>query len=176
MSQVQIHFYGDPCRSCGYGWHRASDSLLADVLELERTYRRVLDGVPGTARHPELTWCASAYVLHVADNLRIHGERMAGAAAGGEPPVFDQPNQDELSELRMYEKVPIEGALWSLDSVLAPYVAAYLAAAATHVELPHPVRGTQVAIDVLRGNVHDAHHHAWDLGRIVVAHRAASAS
>jgi hypothetical protein len=168
---LQIQFYGDPCTSCGYSWTTQVDALVEETLGLEARYRTILDGAPGTARHPELSWCASAYVLHVADNLRIHGERMASAARGG-PPGFSQPNQDELAELRGYDQIPIEGALWSLGAVTGPYVAAYREAAKVGVVMPHPARGDQVAEDVIRGNVHDAHHHGWDLSRIVAANRS----
>ncbi|MGH9019913.1 MAG: hypothetical protein ACRDV0_02730, partial [Acidimicrobiales bacterium] len=120
---------------------------------------------PGDARCPELDWCASAYVLHVTDNLRLHAERMAASARGGEY-LFRGVDQDEVAVARGYDVVPIEGALWSLASVLGPYLDAYREAAAADVGLPHETRGAQRAIDVLRGNTHDAHHHAWDLGRI----------
>jgi hypothetical protein len=168
MSQLQIDFYGDPCASCGYGWSQADAPLLTEVLALPATYRALVGHLPGTARHPDLGWCASAYVLHVADNLRQHGERMA-AGAHGETWRFEAPNQDELAELRRYERVPLDGALWSLSGVVGPYVEAFLAARATGVVLPHAARGDQDAGLVLRGNAHDAHHHAWDLERIAAA-------
>ena len=168
MSTVQIEFYGDPCRACGYRWTEPVDALVAEVLVLDDTFRSSLRGLPGTARHPELVWCASAYVLHVADNLRIHGERMA-ATCSGVSFEFVPADQDELAEVRSYANVPLEGALWSLRSVLVPYVEIFREADALGVVLPHPTRGPQLAADVLRGNVHDAHHHGWDLRRIARA-------
>ena len=168
MSTVQIEFYGDPCRSCGYSWTQNVDDLVAEVVALEATYRGTLRGLPGTARHPELGWCASAYVLHVADNLRMHGERMAAAVSGADF-EFVHADQDELALVREYEAIPVEGALWSLGLVLISYVQIYRDAAESGVILRHPVRGDQLASDVLRGNVHDAHHHNWDLQRIADA-------
>jgi hypothetical protein len=171
MSKAQIEFYGDPCRSCGYRWNEQVDDLVAELLALETTYRATLRGLPGTARHPELGWCASAYVLHVDDNLRTHGERMA-ATTRGAPYEFVHADQDELATVRSYEAIPIEGALWSLNSVLVPYADIFRETAAAGVILPHPIRGDQLAADVLRGNVHDAHHHGWDLERIALANPA----
>lgn len=168
MSTVQIEFYGDPCRSCGYNWTQNVNDLVAEVLALETTYRATLRGLPGAARHPDLGWCASAYVLHVADNLRMHGERMAAASRGADF-EFVYADQDDLATVREYESIPIEGALWSLDLGLIPYVRAFRDAAESGVTLRHPVRGDQLASDVLRGNVHDAHHHNWDLQRIADA-------
>ncbi len=170
MSQVQIEFYGEACRSCGYGWTQGIDLLVAEVLSLDDTYRTTLDGLPGTARDPELAWCAAAYVLHVADNLRAHGERMAAASRGAQF-VFVHADQDELANVRSYESKPIEGALWSLKTVLVPYVDIFREAEASGVILARPTRGDQLAADVLRGNVHDAHHHGWDLLRIARANQ-----
>jgi len=107
-------------------------------------------------------------VLHVADNLRMHGERMAAATRGADF-EFVHADQDELAAVRSYKMIPIEGALWSLEVVLVPYIAVFRDAAATGVVLRHPTRGDQLAADVLRGNVHDAHHHGWDLQRIANA-------
>jgi hypothetical protein len=168
MSLVQIEFYGDPCRSCGYEWATPDAALLAELRSLAAMYRAILGDLPGTARDPELGWCASAYVLHVADNLRMHAERMAGAALGGSY-LFEGADQDEQATVRGYERIPIEGALWSLASVVPPYLDAFEMAHAAGVILPHAHRGDQLATQVLHGNVHDAHHHGWDLGRIARA-------
>jgi hypothetical protein len=61
------------------------------------------------------------YVLHVADNLRMHGERTATASRGAQF-EFVHADQDELAAVRSYEAIAIEGALWSLDIVLVPYI------------------------------------------------------
>ena len=168
MSSGQIEFYGDPCHSCAYSWSLPVDTMVDEVLALTDTYRATLEGREGTARHPDLDWCASAYVLHVADNLRSHGERMAAAARGAEF-EFVHADQDELAVVRSYEAIPIGGALWSLGIVLVPYIEVFREAAAAGVILRHPTRGDQLAVDVLRGNLHDAHHHGWDLQRIARA-------
>jgi hypothetical protein len=165
MSQQQIDFYGDPCGECGYRWAQGATALCVEVLALPATYRLLAGHLEGTAGHPDLTWCASAYVLHVGDNLRQHGERMAAAAAGVGT-AFRAPDQDELATLRGYERVPLAGALWSLAAIVGPYVEAFLRADAAGAPLPHVVRGNQDALEVLRGNTHDAHHHGWDLARI----------
>ena len=165
MSLVQIEFYGDPCRSCGYHWSTPDAELLAELGDLAAAYRTTLGVLPGTAVHPELGWCASAYVLHVADNLRMHAERMAGTARGAVY-VFEGADQDELATVRGYASIPLECALWSLQAVLPTYLEAFEEARASRVTLPHESRGDQLASDVLRGNAHDAHHHGRDLARI----------
>jgi len=170
VSSLQIEFYGNPCRSCGYSWSQNVDSLVAVVLTLGTTYRSALESISGTARHPDLGWCASAYVTHVADNLRLHGERMAASARGASF-EFVHPSQDDLALVRAYNSIALAGALWSLESIVEPYVAVFREATAQRAVLPHPTRGNQTAEDVFRGNVHDAHHHAWDLRRIADVNR-----
>jgi hypothetical protein len=168
MSLVQIEFYGDPCRSCGYDWSQPDGELLTELGALTATYREALGDLPGTASHPDRAWCASAYVLHVADNLRMHAERMAGTARGAAY-VFEGVDQDELAVVRGYERVPLEAALWSLEAVVPTYIESFESARAAGVNLPHANRGDQRATDVLHGNVHDAHHHGWDLAQIAAA-------
>jgi hypothetical protein len=95
----------------------------------------------------------------------MHGERKAAGARGAQF-KFVGVNQDELAEVRSYQDIPIEGALRSLSSALMPYTEAFREAENSNIVLHHPARGDQFAIDVLRSNVHDAHHHALDLERI----------
>ena len=170
MSLAQVEFYGDPCRQCGYSWSAAEAELTAEVEGLAGAYRATLAGLDATARHPELAWSAGEYVMHVGDNLRLHGERFAASVRSG-PYVFEGNDQNAVAEAREYHLVPLEGALWALEVTLGPYLEAYAAAASAGVALPHATRGDQVALDVLRGNAHDARHHGWDLGRIAAAAR-----
>jgi hypothetical protein len=168
VSLAQIEFYGDPCRRCGYSWTAPEGELTALVAGLAGRYRATLEGLDAAARHPDLAWSAGEYVMHVADNLRQHGERFAASVRTG-PYVFEGADQDAVAGAREFHLVPLEGALWALEVTTGPYLDAYGAAAATGVALPHATRGDQVALDVLRGNAHDAHHHGWDLGRIAAA-------
>lgn len=169
MNVLLIEFYGDPCRSCKFDWSAPDELLTAEILHLDEAYRSILDGLPGTAKHPGLTWNASEYVLHVAENLRQHGERMA-AAIHGVAFEFVVSDPNEVSRARNYATVPIEGALWSLKTITGPYVEVLHEALALDVALPHPDRGVQRASAVLHGNAHDAHHHGWDLQRIAASH------
>lgn len=116
------------------------------------------------SRHPDLEWSAVAYVCHIADNLRIWAERLAGAALGSTTPVSSY-DGDLLARARVYDGVPVEGALWSLGRAVADWKAAVLLAAERNVVLQHPERGRQTVEDVALNNAHDAHHHIWDIER-----------
>jgi hypothetical protein len=74
--------YGDPCAECGYEWSLPRAKAVDLVAAIADRYAELLAGTDGRARHPDLEWYAGAYVCHVADNLRIWAERLAGAALG----------------------------------------------------------------------------------------------
>ena len=85
MSEWAVALYGDPCRGCGYRWTIGNGAAVIMGSEVPATFGRVLAGATGKERHPDLAWSASAYVSHVADNLRIWAERLAGVTAGAPP-------------------------------------------------------------------------------------------
>ncbi len=129
----------------------------------DRTAGALRGGDP-SQRHPDLGWSAGAYVSHVTDNLRIWAERLTGAALGGRRDVRGY-DGDLLAQARVYEGVPIEGALWSLRRAAAAWGEAFRLAQEHGVVLLHPDRGDQTAVDVARTNAHDAFHHEWDIRR-----------
>jgi hypothetical protein len=110
--------YGDPCRECGYEWSGCwsigREDAVAVVAAVPDRYARLLDGRNASLKHPDLAWTAGAYVCHVTDNLRTWAERLVAAAVGGGTPSV--PGYDEvlLGRARVYNQVPVAGALWSL--------------------------------------------------------------
>ncbi len=78
-------FYGDPCRECGFPWSMPIDDAIGAVAALPGSYREVIDRASGEERSPDLGWSVTAYVCHVADNLRIWAERLTGIAAAPGP-------------------------------------------------------------------------------------------
>jgi len=157
--------YGDPCRQCGFDWSISSDAAVDLIARVPARYVALLADTDGSQRHPDLDWSAVAYVCHVTDNLRIWAERLAGAALGGGRQI---PRYDEnlLARARAYERVPLAGALWSLERAARDWQEAAHLALAGDVVLMHAGRGEQRAADVARNNAHDAHHHAWDVRRL----------
>jgi DinB family protein len=154
--------YGDPCRACGFAWTATGEESVAAVEATAARLRTMLTGADGSERHPDLTWSVVGYVCHVADNLRIWAERLAGLASGDGRPV-GRYDQDLLAEARRYDEVALGGALWSLDRAVADWVDAVVLAREAGITLVHPDRGEQTLLDVVRSNAHDACHHAWDV-------------
>jgi DinB superfamily len=161
--------YGDPCRECSFAFSATLDDSLAYLSGVSEEYAALLDTATGTERHPELSWTVGAYVCHVADNLHIWAERLAGAAAGVE--VVAPYDQDELAAARSYAEVPLAAALWSLGRGLGDWQAAVTRVPATGVVISHPERGGMDLGDVARAVAHDTHHHAWDIRRSLEAPR-----
>src|SRR5271167_3927203 len=63
--------YGDPCRECGFDWSVEPATCVAIVSDAPTRFTSVLAGHDGRETHPNLQWNATAYVVHVADVLRI---------------------------------------------------------------------------------------------------------
>jgi hypothetical protein len=159
-----VEIYGDPCRQCGYRWSIARNAAVALVAAAPSSFSALLAGDDGRARHPDLGWTVTGYVCHVADNLRIWGERLVGAACGGSG-VVSTYDETALAAVRRYETIAIEGALWSLGRAVADWQVAVALATEQSVVLHHPDRGTVSVAEVVRANAHDVAHHGWDIRR-----------
>lgn len=156
--------YGEPCRECGYAWTITLDDALTLVRGIPATYEAALEGATGTERHSDLSWSVGAYVCHVADNLRIWAERLAGVAAGASPEVAAY-DENELAAARRYEHIALQAAIWSLRRSVDDWLSAVGEARAAGVVLRHSERGELELLEVVRMVTHDAAHHLWDIRR-----------
>jgi hypothetical protein len=149
-------------------------SRPSPVQAVPDAYARRLAGATGRERHPDLAWTAAAYVSHVTDNLRTWAERLAGGYLARDlaVPGYDP---DLLSQARHYNDVSLAGALWSLRWAVDAWTQSAEMALARGVVLQHATRGAQRAEDVARNNAHDAHHHLWDIDRILRSGRSVGA-
>jgi hypothetical protein len=159
--------YGDPCRGCGFRFSTGFDDSLEYVLEVPRRYSDLLSGASGHEQHPGLSWSAGSYVCHVADNLRIWAERLAGSARGEK--AVGAYDENLLAVARSYSDIPLVASLWSLGRSTDDYRDAAAQVIPGDTVLVHPERGEMLLVDVVRANAHDAFHHAWDLNRILAA-------
>jgi hypothetical protein len=74
---------------------------------------------------------------------------------------------DALADACVYPNVPLEGSLWSLRSAERDWRDEVRLAESSGAVLVHPERGEQSVEEVVRGNVHDAVHHHWDIARSI---------
>ncbi|SIR19829.1 hypothetical protein [Micromonospora avicenniae] len=168
MEKWGADLYGQPCRGCGFDWELSPAEAVAVVRAMPEAYAKRLADASGQERHPDLAWTSAAYVSHVTDNLRTWAERLAGGYLAG---VSDVPGYDPdlLAQARHYNEIALAGALWSLRWAVEAWAEAVESALASGVVLQHATRGAQRAEDVARNNAHDAHHHLWDVERILAA-------
>lgn len=166
MNEWGRRTFGDPCRECAYDWSLSRAEVCALVGAVPGRYAQILEGCDGTEQIEELDWPATAYVCHVADNLRIWAERLVASSAGMEVKIAPYDNE-LLAVARNYAAVPLSGALWSLGRAVDDWLNAVALVENLDVILVHPDRGPQDALDTARNNAHDAFHHSWDLTRIV---------
>ena len=156
--------YGDPCRECGFSWSISRKEANALILDAPRRYAQLLEGAEGDVRHPALTWSVKAYVCHVADNLRNWAERIMNATASGQTLIWPF-DQDDLAELRGYEHMPLQTALWSLGHSANIWEDALVSSGDRDLVLDHPERGLLSADEVMLMVAHDTAHHDWDIRR-----------
>jgi hypothetical protein len=158
--------FGDPCRGCGLDWSFDAEGAVQLMGAVPDRYEEIVGTADGGLRHPDLGWSLGAYVCHVADNVHIWAQWLAGAALHGEVAV---PGYEEqaLGEARYYDRVPVQGALWQLRQAVSSWQPAAELAVSRQVVLQHETRGPHGAGDVVRSNAHDAYHHGWDLTRIM---------
>jgi hypothetical protein len=137
--------FGDPCRDCAFDWSLSTEQAIASVMGTPDSYARRIGSADGSLRHPDLDWNVGAYVCHVADNLHIWAQWLAGAALAGEASV---PGYEErlLGDARFYVRVPVGGALWQLRQATRPWHEAVTVALAHDVVLAHESRGPQSGV------------------------------
>ena len=162
--------YGDPCRQCGFAWSLSPADAIASVAGTpDRLSVLTADGTADArAQLPDLEWNVAAYVAHIADNLRIWCEQLAGVMAGGDAHV---PGYDEklLAEARHYNDIPLASALWAMRQSVDLWVPTITAALDADVLLLHAGRGPHRASQIVMSNAHDVFHHEWDIARSLAA-------
>lgn len=168
MNEWGVRTWGQPCRECGFSWSISADEGISAMSEVPERFREAVGQSDGTAVGPSLTWSVTAYVCHVADNLRIFAERLVGVARGAAPVVVAY-EQDELAAAHHYEGVALQGALWSLDRAVSDWLAAVDIGRQAKVEFLHPERGPFGWADVVSSNLHDALHHEHDIRRTLAS-------
>jgi hypothetical protein len=168
MNEFLRATYGDPCRECGFEWAVERATCVAIVGDAPARFKSILAGQDGRRTHPNLQWNATAYVVHVADVLRIWSDRIAAVALGAADPVVPY-DEDRLGDARGYGSLPLPGALWSLGRAVGDWLAAERLAESATVTLTHPEQGPLPLDDVRRIMAHEIEHHVADLILIVAA-------
>jgi hypothetical protein len=163
MDRWAGQLYGDPCRECSFAFSIGLDDSLALIARIPEEFSALLANADGTERHPDLSWSVGSYICHVADNVRIWAERLAGSAAG--TTIVGAYDENLLAKARSYPDVPLTAALWSLNRSREDWRAVLPGVSREAVVVVHRQRGELHLEDVARGIAHDASHHVWDIRR-----------
>jgi hypothetical protein len=161
-----IREYGEPCRECGFDWATPPEDAITAVEGLPARLEQAAAGVSGDAVPPGCTWSVTAYVFHVADNLRIFAERLEGVRAGG-PIALVGYDENELAAARRYAELSLPAARWSLSQSVPLWATASRAALAERRVFDHSEYGPLSAAEIVRAPAHDALHHEWDVRRAI---------
>jgi hypothetical protein len=156
--------YGNPCRECGHNWDISREAALREVASIQDAFRAVIGTSDADQIHPDLSWSAKGYVLHVGDNLRIWAERLETRMAGG-PELVATYDDNLLAAARNYEKLPLATAWVTLEWSVKEWLEAVERALVRQPQLLHPERGWLSVEDVIATNCHDVSHHLWDVRR-----------
>lgn len=168
MNEFLRAAYGDPCGGCGYDWSIEPDFCNDIVSNAPARFAALVAGHDGKRKVVELQWNAAAYVVHVADVLRIWADRVAAAALGS-PDLIVPYDEAELGVVRGYESLPLAGALWALERAVGDWKAAEKLADLSGATLNHPEQGPLGLDEVRRIMAHEIEHHATDLLLIISA-------
>jgi hypothetical protein len=152
---------GPACTECGFDWTLPRQSAIELVAAGPEAVTAALTAVPDPMQRTTDRWSASMYVWHLVDVLRIGTERLLTLAhdPGRGIPCWDE---NALAEDRRYQHLsPAVGLL--VLPLAAREWAEVASATPDAAEVRHPQYGTLGAIDIIRRNAHEVHHHLMDI-------------
>lgn len=156
---------GGRCKQCGFDWKTPFDEARSIISNAPGRYRDRIGDRFEDARTTSTgaTWSPSAYVWHCADILGIWAERLKALADDPESPFvgFDQ---DDLAEVRGYQKLSPVAGLWAFERRVADWNEV-LSAHDPKDELDHPDLGPWTIEGIVVWLAHECRHHEVDIER-----------
>jgi hypothetical protein len=143
----------EECEECGFAWAMPYDEAVATVRAASGLVQQACGGVPSQEHSDSLRWSQCEYTWHLADAIRIAGERlwMTIHIPAARLVCFDEV---ALAAARHYDELPPAAAVWSLTRAIADFEAA------AHEAPPEPAERT---LAVVRRIAHEVCHHAGDM-------------
>jgi hypothetical protein len=155
---------GSPvCAECGFDWQLARQDAIELIAQVPDTATAAITAIPDPTRRTGDRWSASMYLWHLVDVLRIGTERLLTLThdPGRGIPCWDE---NALAEARRYQQLSPAVGLIVLRSAAQAWVAT-AAAAPADVQVRHPQFGVLGALEIIRRNAHEVHHHLMDIDR-----------
>jgi len=151
------------CAECGFDWEMARQNAVELVARAPDAAVAAITGIKDPMRRTGDRWSASMYVWHLVDVLRIGTERLLTLThdAGRGITCWDE---NALAEARRYQLLSPAVGLIVLQSAVQAWTAT-AAVASADAEVHHPQFGVFGAIEIIRRNAHEVHHHLMDINR-----------
>jgi hypothetical protein len=151
------------CAECGFDWSSSRQAAIDLVTAGPGAAARTLAGVVDPVRQAGTCWSASMYVWHLVDVLRIGTERLLTLTHDPDRGITCWDENALAHDRHYHELSPVVGVI-AFRSAAREWVTAALAAPAG-AQVRHPQLGVLGAVEVIRRNAHEVHHHLWDIHR-----------
>ena len=151
------------CAECGFDWGSPREAAIDLVAAGPDAMAGALADVVDPMCQAGGRWSASMYVWHLVDVLRIGTERLLTLTHDPASGITCW-DENALARDRHYHRLSLVVGLIAFRSAAREWVTAALAAPVT-AQARHPVFGMLGAVDVMRRNAHEVHHHLWDIHR-----------
>jgi hypothetical protein len=151
------------CAECGFDWNLPREDSTDLVARAPGAVAEAMARHPDPERHDARPWSAAMYLWHMVDVLRIGTERLLTLShdPGRGLACWDE---NALADVRRYERLSPAVGLIVLSSAAGEWQAAARATPAG-AQVEHPEFGAMGAVEVIRRNAHEMHHHLMDISR-----------
>jgi hypothetical protein len=151
------------CAECGFDWAVTREDAIDLVSQVAAAAAAAVDRIQEPTQRTGGRWSASMYVWHLVDVLRIGTERLFTLT---HDPGLGIACWDEnaLAEARRYRQLSPSVGLIILRSAARDWAEAASTAPA-EATVRHPQFGNLGALEIIRRNAHEVHHHLMDINR-----------
>jgi hypothetical protein len=149
------------CAECGFDWEIARDRAIDLVAQVPDAVATAFAFIQEPARRTGDRWSASMYLWHLVDVLRIGTERLLTLTydPGRGITCWDE---NALAEVRRYQSLSPAVGLIVLRSATRDWADA-ASRAPIRTVINHPQFGALGAVEIIRRNAHEVHHHLMDI-------------
>jgi hypothetical protein len=151
------------CAECGFDWEIACQAAIELVAQAPDGAAAAMTAIEDPMRRTGDRWSASMYVWHLVDVLRIGTERLLTLVhdPGRGITCWDE---NALAEARRYQLLSPAVGLIVVRSAAQAW-ATTAAVAPADLQVRHPQFGLLGAVEIIRRNAHEVHHHVMDINR-----------
>src|SRR5215469_10443226 len=151
------------CAECGFDWQMTGQNAIGLVAQAPDGVAGAISGITDPAQRTGERWSASMYVWHLVDVLHIGTERLLTLIHDPDRGITCW-DENALAEARRYQLLSPAVGLIVLQSAAQTWTAT-AAVASADAEVRHPQFCVLGAVEIIRRNAHELHHHLMDINR-----------